>query len=221
MTWARAALKRDSSVEMVVFRINPSSVTLTKTAQWTTHQNADGSSPTPQFVGANPRTLSTQVLLDTWDGTGDVAVDVERLLSWTCATRESYGQAVPQPPLVTLIWGEMRYFSAYLKSVTVVYTLFGDEGRPVRATVDLILEETPDDAARQNPTSGGIAGRSVTVVQAGDSLASIAYREYGKAGMWRPLARANGIDDPLRLAPGTTLVVPSAAEAAVLEVDGG
>ena len=217
MTWAKAALKKDGSVEMVVFRINPSSVILTKTAQWTTHQNTDGSSATPQFVGANPRTLTTQVLLDTWDGSGDVAVDVDRLLDWTNATRESYGQGVPQPPLVTLIWGDMLYFRAYLKSVTVTYPLFGDKGRPVRATVDLILEETPDDAARQNPTSGGLAGRSVTVVQAGDSLASIAYREYGKAGLWRPLARANGIDDPLRLAPGTTLVVPSAAEAAVLE----
>jgi nucleoid-associated protein YgaU len=118
------------------------------------------------------------------------------------------------------MWGTMRYFRAYLKSVIVNYTLFGDGGRPVRATVDLILEETPDDAAGQNPTSGGIAGRSATVVQAGDSLASIAYREYGKARLWRALALANDIEDPLALLPGTALLVPSAAEAARLEADG-
>jgi len=211
---------RDGSIDTVEFRINPTSVTLTKSTQWTTNQNTQGSPSTPQFVGANPRTLSTQVLLDAWDGPGDVATDVERLLAWTCATKESYAQNVPQPPLVVFMWGTMSYFRAYLKSVTVNYTLFGDGGRPVRATVDLVLEETPDDAARQNPTSGGVAGRSATVVQAGDSLASIAYRDYGKARLWRALALANDIDDPLALLPGTALLVPNAAEAARLEADG-
>ena len=37
-------------------------------------------------------------------------------------------------------------------------------------------------------------------VVAGDTLASIAYAEYGDPTMWRPLAAFNGIDDPLRLA---------------------
>ena len=47
---------------------------------------------------------------------------------------------------------------------------------------------------------------------AGDSLASIAYREYGAPAYWRALAEANGIDDPLRLRPGTRLLVPPAEE---------
>jgi nucleoid-associated protein YgaU len=42
----------------------------------------------------------------------------------------------------------------------------------------------------------------VRTVVAGDSLASIAYREYGDPTMWRPLAAFNGIDDPLRAAAG-------------------
>ena len=46
----------------------------------------------------------------------------------------------------------------------------------------------------------------------GDSLASVAYAEYGDATLWRPLARFNSIDDPLRIPDGTTILVPSAAE---------
>jgi hypothetical protein len=32
--------------------------------------------------------------------------------------------------------------------------------------------------------------------------------------MWRPLAEANNIDDPIRLGIGTTLIVPAAHELA-------
>ena len=47
----------------------------------------------------------------------------------------------------------------------------------------------------------------------GDSLASVAFHEYGNPTMWRALAEANGIDDPLRVRPGTRLLVPRPDEA--------
>ena len=43
---------------------------------------------------------------------------------------------------------------------------------------------------------------------AGDTLHSVAYAEYGNPGFWRVLAEANGVDDPLRIAPGTALLIP-------------
>jgi nucleoid-associated protein YgaU len=115
---------------------------------------------------------------------------------------------------VRFCWGEKVHFTAYLKSVNAKYTLFRPDGTPMRASCTITLEEIPTDAAKQNPTSGGLAAlRSHTVV-AGDSLASIAYREYGAPAYWRALAEANGIDDPMRLRPGTRLLVPPAEEVA-------
>jgi nucleoid-associated protein YgaU len=52
----------------------------------------------------------------------------------------------------------------------------------------------------------------VHTVVAGDSLPSIAYREYGDPEIWRVVAEANDIDDPLRLRAGTTLLLPAAEE---------
>ncbi len=49
-------------------------------------------------------------------------------------------------------------------------------------------------------------------VVAGDSLQSLAWREYGNATAWRAIAEANGIDDPSRLPAGTELVLPAAEE---------
>jgi nucleoid-associated protein YgaU len=52
----------------------------------------------------------------------------------------------------------------------------------------------------------------VHTVVAGDTLASVAFRQYGDPAMWRPLAAFNGIDDPLRVRPGATLFVPALEE---------
>jgi nucleoid-associated protein YgaU len=49
---------------------------------------------------------------------------------------------------------------------------------------------------------------------AGDTLAAVAFREYGDATLWRAIADANLIDDPLRVRPGTELLIPPAVEAA-------
>ena len=49
----------------------------------------------------------------------------------------------------------------------------------------------------------------------GDSLQSIAFRELrARPTYWRAIAELNGIDDPMRITPGTVLIVPDVADAA-------
>ena len=48
----------------------------------------------------------------------------------------------------------------------------------------------------------------VHTVTDGDSLQSIAYKNYGDATRWRTLAEANGIDNPLTLRRGHELTIP-------------
>jgi nucleoid-associated protein YgaU len=45
-------------------------------------------------------------------------------------------------------------------------------------------------------------------VRDGDSLQSIAFDAYGDPTRWRPIAEANGIDDPLALRSGAELTIP-------------
>ena len=70
----------------------------------------------------------------------------------------------------------------------------------------------PSEPWRQNPTSGSDAVRRSHLMVDGDSLASVAYGEYGDPATWRALARFNGIDDPLRCPAGTRLLLPSPEE---------
>jgi nucleoid-associated protein YgaU len=119
----------------------------------------------------------------------------------------------PSPPFVIFSWGKNVTFTAHVKKVSAKYTLFTDEGLPARAICTVDLEEIPTPQPRQNPTSGGLAARRAHTMVAGDSLPSVASAEYGDPGLWRAIASANGIDDPLRVPNGTNLLIPTLEDA--------
>lgn len=217
---ARAVLTASDGTS-VPCQFNPSSVQITKTARWNA-QPSKGSAkqPTPQFVGAGPEILSAKLLFDGFDTLGGakqpVEDAVEKILSWTCVPQDTYASGTPQPPTVTFSWGTGLVLIGYLTKVDVAYKMFGADGTPLRATVDITLQRVPDDQQGTNPTSGGIAGRRAARIGDGDTLASIAHREYGDAGLWRALAAANGVEDPTRLPVGARLLVPPRTQAVEL-----
>lgn len=96
----------------------------------------------------------------------------------------------------------------------MAFTYFSNEGLPLRANVDLSLNQFEDDAnwGPQNPTSGTPKPNRTHQVRVGDSLDRIAARYYGDATKWRDIAVLNGIADPLELAPGRLLAIPERAE---------
>jgi nucleoid-associated protein YgaU len=58
-----------------------------------------------------------------------------------------------------------------------------------------------------------VPGRRSAVLEDADSLAGLAYREYGDAGLWRAIAEANDVEDPARVPVGTRLLVPPRTQA--------
>jgi nucleoid-associated protein YgaU len=158
--------------------------------------------------------LSFEILLDETDSpTGNVIKDVELLYSCCTPTPESRAAGRPSPPIVLFGWGHTMSFHAFVKSVSGTYEFFGPDGTVKAWKGSVELEEFPVGNPGTNPTSGGPPSRKTHVVTAGDSLANIAYREYGNPNLWRAVASANRIDDPMRLPPGTRLFIPGAAEA--------
>lgn len=122
-----------------------------------------------------------------------------------------------QPAKLTFQWGPPMIgfmIECKLTNVTVNYTRFSAIGIPLRAEVDLQLMETPTllGTMPTNPTSGGLPGRRTHTVADGESLQSIATEKYGKPGLWRKIAEVNGINDPARVRPGTTLYLPNPEE---------
>jgi nucleoid-associated protein YgaU len=75
---------------------------------------------------------------------------------------------------------------------------------------DVTFTEAQDDSQQPptNPSSRADGGRKRREVQPCDTLALIAYQEYGDSNEWRRIADENKIDDPLRLRPGQILSIP-------------
>jgi hypothetical protein len=215
---AKAVLVAKDLGDRVECRFNPREYSVAKSANWMrTPVRGAASAPIPEFVGTNPRTLQMELFFDDWESTsGDVSKDVEKLLEWTNPTRDSISANKPSPPVVFFQWGTKPLFDAYVKSITARYAMFRADGTPARAHVSAVFEELPAEPARQNPTSGGDAGRRTHLTVAGDTLQSIAYGEYGDPTFWRGLAKLNRIDDPLRVPTGLRLLVPAAKTVAEL-----
>ena len=190
MGLTRAYLAAKGGGDKLEFMFNPKELAITKSSSWKDAQSRGAKkAPKKEFVGTNARTLTMELLFDGWaSGKGDVSPNLKQLFDWTCPTSESMSANKPQPSVVILHWGSQAWFEGYVKSVNATYTLFDDQGTPLRATAKLTLEELPADAANQNPTSGSLPGHRTYKAVAGDSLHSIAFREYRRPGYWRALA---------------------------------
>ncbi|MCX5388280.1 LysM peptidoglycan-binding domain-containing protein [Streptomyces sp. NBC_00083] len=201
----------------VKFQFNPSQVQMGRSANWITMPAVSyNRGAPPKFTGAMPASLQLEVFLDA-SGTpssNTVQSQVELLLSCCEVTSQSISAKAPSPPWVEFSWGSFStvQFVAYVTSVSANYTLFSPNGTPLRATCSLALTEVASETKRQNPTSGALSARRVHRTVAGDTLASLAWREYGDATQWRVIAEANEIDDPMRLRPGTELLLPASSE---------
>lgn len=196
------------------FQFNPKEVTIAKSAKWErkTARGAKKAGP-PEFSGAEPCKLTLEMFFDaSANHDGSVVVAVEKLFACCVPTEESRGQNKASPPLVVFKWGTITSFPAFVTQVSAKYTLFSSNGTPIRATCSVSMEEMPGDPGKQNPTSGGRSVQRVHQVISGDTLAHVAFREYGDPNLWRQLARYNGIDDPLRLRTGTDVLLPTAEE---------
>lgn len=199
------------------FQFNPDSLTLGKSAGWVLHE-AKGAKEVgvPEFTGSQPRRLSVELFLDSTEAhDGSTQRDVETLLSWCSPTARSLESDAPSAPWVKFSWGTFTTvsFFGYLESVQATYSLFDPDGTPLRATCAVTVTEAAGPVLGQNPTSGALRARRVHRLVSGDSLESLAHREYGDPTAWRIIAQANGIDDPTRLPAGRQLLIPSAAEA--------
>jgi hypothetical protein len=205
--------------QKVEFMFNPGEYQVSKSNRWEMHANKSGNVPNWEFSGGEPRQMSIELFFDSYLRRQGVSVnDVRnktnmlfRFMMIDSALR-GRNSRMGQPPRCRLVWGQDSkfHFDCYILSCSVRYTLFNENGIPVRATANLTLKEVadPEDLAPTNPTSLGEPGRKVYVVSEGDRLDWIAFREYNDPREWRKIAEANRITNPLALQPGMVLVIP-------------
>lgn len=218
-TYVKAKIvKKDHENESVECLFNPKELTWSKTVTVTQGKVANANMPQTTFGGGQPETLTMELFFDTYSEEALKKRDVRKaytdavwkLLEIDERTRRS--KDGPRPPIVFFQWGDLTLFEGLITSITQRFTMFAPSGIPVRATLTVSFQQFVDKKQRkgQNPTSSGIGGERMWRVNDGDTLAWIAYKEYGDATKWRPIADANKLTRLRRLAPGTVLMIPHA-----------
>lgn len=191
---------------------NPNKLVFSKSVNWKKQGAAQRDVPELQFTNAQPRTLNLDLISDTYDTPDvekkDVRKHTKKLFHLT--TVEEHGDK-HRPPVCRLSWGSVGvFFQGVLERLEQQFTLFMEDGTPVRATSGCTFKEwrtNYDDLNKQKPESSDIA--KIRIVKRGETLSGIAAAEYRDPGLWRPIADENDIDDPLSLVPGTVLLIPT------------
>jgi hypothetical protein len=201
--------------QRITFQFNPPDLTLVRSATWSSVAAKGRNAPRLKFEGGQSGTITLALTLDATVDGRPVLDQVRQLLGLVTVEKSLPGadksrQSV-RPAWVDLHWGKLDVpFRAVVTRVQVRYTYFASDGTPLRAKVDLALTQFQDekDLPRQNPTSFTPAPHMVHRLSPGETLDRVAARHYGDPTRWRLLADANGIDDPLDLPVGRSLIVP-------------
>lgn len=200
-------------------QFNPTEYTLEKGAQIAEITIPGIDSPILQFIRGQNERLTLDLFYDTTTtlGTGEVALDV-RVLTTPIYQLAKIQPATHAPPRVRFFWGSL-VFKAIVENVRQQFTLFNPLGLPVRATLSVTFREykaLEDQLSELKLMSADHTTRHV--VRRGETLTSIAAREYDDPREWRRIADANAdlLPDVRRLPPGLELRIPPAEDAEVV-----
>ncbi|AFY70350.1 hypothetical protein Pse7367_2082 [Thalassoporum mexicanum PCC 7367] len=184
-------------------------------------QQAAGSQGTdPEYKATKPEEL---VLNFTFDGTGvlpvkikpktfhkDVNSQVEELLKVVYLMNSE----THKPNFLRLLWGNASFgdqnsFDCLLKDLTIDYTMFATDGKPLRAKLKgtfISYVETKRRIREEGKRSPDVT--HVRTVKARDSLPLMTQRIYGDQSYYLQVAKVNGLVNFRRLKPTTDLQFP-------------
>lgn len=211
------AFLQTESGDRISCMFNPSELSISKSNSWESKRGQGRGVPELTFTGGGSGSMSLTLTFDTTDTGRPVTTHTNKLakLMEIDTSLSSYDTATEtgRPPWVQFHWGDLHTFKAIVDNMTLSFTYFAADGTPLRAKATVSLKQFSDGSfAPQNPTSGTPKPERTHQVQAGETLDRIAASYYGDPTRWRRLAEANGVHDPLAIAPGTVITIPKASD---------
>ncbi len=222
LTKAKLIIEQETGSHTIDVLFNPSEYQLTDGASYSEKKVPGLDGPVIQYISGDATELSVSLFLDTYVpntpsllpvsvpgiGGGDSSTDVSQITR-KIADATSIDGSLHRPPKVTFQWGSLN-FEGVVTKVSHTYTMFTESGMPVRAKVNLTFKSliSPSDKRRESPFESPDRTKYRTVKE-GIQLWDLAYAEYGDPDMWKVIARANGILNPLDIKAGQIVKLPA------------
>jgi nucleoid-associated protein YgaU len=198
-------IKNTDTGKIFKVQFNPERYTVDKTTTWTASKEKGKTAPLV-FGGTARKSISFEFFFDTYAEGKDVR---EEYVGKLLALMEPTVTTKPgnkRPPILLISWSSF-VFKAVLERLSQNYTLFTDQGKPVRAVVNATFKQysTAQEDAQKSPPGDPTTAH---LVKEGETLNLIAAKEYGDPRLWRLIADKNRLRDPLHLEVGTLLEIP-------------
>lgn len=193
--------KKGKSTVEVLF--NPSSYSIDDGNEFSWKKITGLSYPVAQFISGQKRTLTMDLFFDSYAEKRDVRTYTHKITSLLKVEKDLH-----VPPLCTFVWGKMK-FKGVVETVKQEFTMFLSSGTPVRAKLAITFAATEKvtEQIEEIPRQSADRTKQVVLTQ-GEQLWQLADREYEDPTNWRPIAEANGIDNPRKLKAGQKLIIP-------------
>ena len=209
----KATIIIESTGEQIPVMFNPEEYTL-ETGNTFAEVGIPGLQASPvQYVRGNLRTLTMDLFFDTYEQVKkdqiegviirrDVRQETRRITKLL-----KHEGATKAPPVLLFSWGNLN-FRCVLEGATQRFTMFLEDGRPVRATLSVRFKEF--EPVEIEIERGFFIGPPIVHnVIKGETLSQIAGEALGDPRNWRELAEANNIDNPFDLPTGQPLILPT------------
>lgn len=144
MSLEKARLKATSPEDPnldIVFMYNPTEVSFARTVKWESKQGNRGKNLLPKvnFSGVEPYKFTLSGLLfDTYETKESVMKCIKNIKDSVEAPENASDW---RPPVYLFRWGSQEYYHCVVNSLTYKLTMFLADGTPVRAVVDIALQE--------------------------------------------------------------------------------
>jgi len=218
----------DAPQDSYTVQVNPNSYSLNRLVNYTYHRGLGFTASEAKFADTAPVHLEFEFL---FDGTGVVPkpstlgdiplvgaiasalapdapfVVMDEIKKFEMVVHD-YSSEEHRPRAVLLVWGSLT-LPCVLSSVDYRYTLFKEDGTPLRAVAKCVFCESIPGAERvrrENARSPDLT--HLRDVRDGDTLHLLAYDVYGNGQLYLEVARVNKLVNFRRLRPASRLTFP-------------
>jgi hypothetical protein len=203
MALEKAIITNLDTNEDIKVMFNPKEYVLEKKTPWSEVNVFGLDSPPVQFTMGERKRLSMELFFDTSEDKTDVREHTKKIEDLMLVNAQEH-----RPPLLRFSWGSLS-FDCVLEDLVQRYTLFANDGTPLRAILKTVFKEYASAATQLSNTRRESADHTKRMaVREGETLSSLSAREYHDSRKWRAIADANKIDDPENIAPGTIVELP-------------
>lgn len=212
MGFVKAILKVEKGIP-IVCQFNPSEYQIADSAKYSEKTVPGGHSTISQFISGTSSALTLTLTFDTYipptiENPNEGGIDVSILTQQIVELTRIKG-TLHRPPIVTFLWGTVT-FQGIITEVKQKFTMFLSSGIPVRAKLDVTFKSVEQESLLKRISPLESPDRTkYRIFKEGEYLWNYAKEEYESPQMWRVIAKANGIMNPLEIEAGQVLKLPA------------